>query len=297
MEHDDEPRDPHDVAGHAGGRGERGSYLHDADGRRGGEPPPVYRRERQVREEFGYIVTKLTDGQERIPDRALTALTDNACTRLGYSKQSAVRNPFLTAQHTQKMRSRDRQNYEANGDVYFITSTVAGFVNIFEREELCRIFVDCVDFCQKRGDFILIAWVLMPNHFHLVMKVSGTADVSKVIGNIKRFTSRKIGEKLAELSLADLAACLSRAAEQEPSQDSSVWKPRFDSLVLTNEDTLRQKIEYIHFNPVRKGLVSEASQWPYSSASAYDGLGDQLLAVDTEWQCLGYKKVPSGKDS
>lgn len=195
------------------------------------------------------------------------------------------------------MRSRDRLSFEANGDVYFITSTVVGFVNVFVHENLCRIFVDCVDFCQKRGDFVLLAWVLMPNHFHLILKRNETSDVSKIIGNLKRFTSRKIGEKLVGLGMTDILSNLKQATLQEPAQDSSVWKPRFDSLVITSESILKQKIEYTHFNPVRKGLAAEPAKWAYSSASAYAGVSDPILPVDTEWRCLGYLKIPSGKDS
>ncbi len=195
------------------------------------------------------------------------------------------------------MRSRDRHSFETNGEVYFITSTVVGFVSVFVHEDLCRIFVDCVDFCQRRGDFVLLAWVLMPNHFHLIVKRNETSDISKIVGNLKRFTSRKIGEKLVELGMNDILSNLKQAALQEPAQDSSVWKPRFDSLVITNESTLRQKTEYIHFNPVRKGLAANPAEWAYSSALAYAGATDLILQVDTEWQCLGYKEVPSGKDS
>ena len=72
---------------------------------------------------------------------------------------------------------------------------------------------------------------------------------------------------------------------------------RFDSFVITNEDTLRQKIEYIHNNPVRAGLVREATEWLYSSAVNYAGLSDVLIPVDIEWKCLDYGMEPSGMGS
>jgi len=83
----------------------------------------------------------------------------------------------------------------------------------------------------------------------------------------------------------------------EPTKDSKVWEYRFDSFVITNENTLHQKIDYIHNNPVKVGLVSEPTQWRYSSARNYAGFDKLLVPVDVEWRCLDYGMEPSGRDS
>ena len=70
------------------------------------------------------------------------------------------------------------------------------------------------------------------------------------------------------------------------SEPSKVWKPRFDSLVITNMDTLCQKIEYIHNNPVKKQLAAKPEDWLYSSARNYAGVENVLIDVDTNWDCL-----------
>ena len=62
-----------------------------------------------------------------------------------------------------------------------------------------------------------------------------------------------------------------RAESRESGKGTAVGKPRFDSLVIISESTLRQKIEYTHTNPVRKRLVREPWHWHYSSAAAYAG--------------------------
>jgi hypothetical protein len=74
-----------------------------------------------------------------------------------------------------------------------------------------------------------------------------------------------------------------------------VWKPRFDCLVITNENTLREKIHYILYNPVRGGPVSDPADWVYGSARDYAGYSETLVPVDVEWSCLGYKSLPSGR--
>jgi len=195
------------------------------------------------------------------------------------------------------MRSRNRKNYEVHGDVYFITSTVVGFIDLFDHSKACHIFADCLRFCHDRQDFNLLAWVLMPNHFHLLLKVFPDKNISGIIGSLKRYTSRQIGQLSRSGKISQTLNHLKRAAIHESGKGTAIWKPRFDCLVITSETTLRQKIEYIHNNPVRKGLAQETWEWPYSSAATYRGKGCIEVPVDTDWHCLGYDRMRSGKDS
>lgn len=187
--------------------------------------------------------------------------------------------------------------FEANGDTHFVTSAVVGFVPLFREQEPIRIFLENLRFYQDRGDYTLLAWVLMPEHFHIVVKRSVEHPISRIVGNLKRMTSRQITESLRDTDKAQLLERLAVASSKEPTRDSKVWQYRFDSFVVTKEETLVQKIEYIHFNPVRRGLARMAEEWPYSSARNYAGIGNGLVDVDVEWCCLGYEKLPSGKGS
>jgi putative transposase len=130
-----------------------------------------------------------------------------------------------------------------------------------------------------------------------VFRRSENKSVSQILGNLKRMTSRQITEQLEKSGASSLLSDLTNAALKESTKDSRVWQYRFDSLVITREETLRQKIDYIHFNPVRRGLVAEPEDWSYSSAVNYSGHDRGLVDVDTAWKCLGYQEVPSGKGS
>jgi REP element-mobilizing transposase RayT len=183
------------------------------------------------------------------------------------------------------MRGRDRNKYESFGDVFFITSTIVGFIKLFERKHICHIIIENLRFYQTRGDFIILAYVIMPNHLHFVLKTNKQKSISKIMANFKRITSRQISDLLKKSGECCILKTLSQAASLE-SEPSKIWKPRFDSLVITNMDTLCQKIEYIHNNPVKKRLTVKPEDWPYSSARNYTGLGNVLLDVDTNWNCL-----------
>ena len=186
------------------------------------------------------------------------------------------------------MRSRNRNIFEAQGEVFFITPTVVDFINLFDHKQACEIFVKTLQFYQTRGDFTLLAWVLMPNHFHIIIKLGEKKNISVVIGNCKRYTARQIGQLRAIPEMRQTLDQIKRTVLNEPGKGTAIWKPRFDSFVITTENTLKQKIEYIHNNPIRKMAVEEPWQWHYSSAAVYSGRDGIELPVDTNWSCLGY---------
>jgi len=178
------------------------------------------------------------------------------------------------------MRSRQRNIFEKCGDIFFVTSTVVGHIDIFINKSLCKIFIDNLEYYQERGDYKILAYVLMPDHFHLILKIRQDCSISQCIGNLKRITSRKISEYLINYRDCRLLDQLRMAASSENTDDSKIWKYRFDCLVINNVSTLRQKMDYTHNNPVRRGLVSSASEWPFSSANNYNGSDDGIIAVE-----------------
>jgi REP element-mobilizing transposase RayT len=184
------------------------------------------------------------------------------------------------------MRSRQRQVYEIYSNLYFVTSTIVGFANLFDIDECRNILLKSFKFCQSRGDFTIIGYVIMPNHFHLIAHVGQGYSISKIVGNIKRFTSHEIVKYLQGTSDRKLLETLALFAADEPSADCRVWKPRFDCLTITDVDILRQKLEYIHHNPVRRGLAPDPLRYRHSSARNYSRLGEIEIRVDVDWRSL-----------
>jgi REP element-mobilizing transposase RayT len=135
---------------------------------------------------------------------------------------------------------------------------------------------------------VILAYVIMPNHVHLVLKTTGQHSISKCIGNLKRITSRQLTDLFQRIKKIDLIEKLQEAASQESDKSCRVWKSRFDCLVLYSLDMLRQKIGYIHTNPIRACLVENQCDWKYSSASDYAGQSLGILIVDSSWSSLGY---------
>jgi len=109
----------------------------------------------------------------------------------------------------------------------------------------------CLDKCQAR----LPGYVLMPSHLHLLLVIDGN-NLGSFMRDFKKFTSQK--------ALKDCGISNTR-----------IWMPRYDRVAIQSEKMLREKLNYIHNNPVKAGLVEIAEKWTWSSAGSYvsDSLG------------------------
>ncbi|MEI6851907.1 MAG: transposase [Bacteroidota bacterium] len=164
---------------------------------------------------------------------------------------------------------------------YFLTFTVVQWVDIFSRKAYRDIIVESLKYCQSNKGLNIFAWVIMSNHMHLVVQ-SVKEDLSQVVCDFKKFTSKKIVEtiKTGNESRQDWMLNLFsfEASKRKRNKDFQVWIQNSHSVEVYSNEFLRQKVEYIHYNPVRAGIVEKPEDYLYSSARDYAGL-DCLIEV------------------
>lgn len=115
----------------------------------------------------------------------------------------------------------------------------------------------------------------------MIVQSINKGDLSNFIREWKSFSAKKILEFADEHSPAFLEV-FRRSAEEfglREEQSNQVWMPRFDDLQLRKSETTRTKINYIHRNPVRKGLIETPEKFLYSSANWYDGGHEKFLML------------------
>jgi len=159
---------------------------------------------------------------------------------------------------------RSRYKITDEDGVYFVTSTITEWLPVFTSREYFEIVVDALRFCQEKKALMLYAYVILENHFHLV--VSGS-DLSNIMQSLKRHTSRQIIQGLKTQRKEWLLNQLAFYKKKYKSESAyQVWQEGFHPELIQSDDMLVQKIEYIHYNPVKRGYVDEAEHWRYSSA-------------------------------
>jgi REP element-mobilizing transposase RayT len=163
---------------------------------------------------------------------------------------------------------------------YFLTATTVNWLPLFSNPAIAQIAFDSLSFLQRENRLTIYAYVLMENHLHLI---ASAESLSKEIANFKSFTARQSIDYYAEQGNQFILKQLAlHKLPHKADREYQFWQEGSHPKRIQSEATLRQKVDYIHFNPVRRGYVKEPEHWRYSSARNYAGL-DAVLDICTEW--------------
>ena len=167
------------------------------------------------------------------------------------------------------MRTRYKARSQGVKYIYFITSTTVEWLPVFFHQDHFEILVKSLEFCRKEKGMRLYAYVIMENHIHMI---ASSPDLSRTMQAFKSFTSKKLIESISKKRINWLLNQLNYfKAKHKKESFYQLWQEGYHPEEILSQDILRQKIEYIHYNPVRRGYVSKPEYWRHSSAG-------QLLA-------------------
>ena len=159
------------------------------------------------------------------------------------------------------------QNY-----AYFVTWTLVDWSPLFSEDSYRQIVLDSLEHLRKNKHTQLNALVILSTHAHAILWPDRGINLSDVIRDFKRFTSRDISAEALRQNASEIIDTFEKARRENRAQDVSkyqVWQEGSHPEAIFTEKFAHQKMDYIHMNPVRAGLVKTADEWPYSSARAY----------------------------
>jgi len=173
------------------------------------------------------------------------------------------------------------RHYPDGEYIYFITSTIIDWIPLFLSHRYFTILTDAFTYCRANKGLHLHAYVLMPNHFHIIASSEPRPALPGIIRDLKRYTSREVTRCLEEDGARLQLEILERAAmDAGRNNDYSVWREGYHPVAIRTQRFFRQKLDYLHDNPVRKGLVRAPEGWLYSSAFDYIGGGVGMMEID-----------------
>ena len=133
------------------------------------------------------------------------------------------------------------------GRVYFITAVTHNRQPILV--DMFAAFWQSVETSRTRQPFDLAAWVVMPDHVHMIVDPKDS-DLSNLVRRIK-------------------LASAYQYRLQRGLHSAKVWQPRFWDHIIRDQADMNRHIDYIHYNPVKHGLVASPRSWQYSSFGRY----------------------------
>ncbi len=168
-----------------------------------------------------------------------------------------------------------QKNQIIEGGIYFLTLTVVDWVDVFTRPVYKHIIIDSLKFCQKEKGLVIYAWCLMSNHLHLIAAGKENINLSDILRDFKKFTSKRIVKSILEENESRRSWMLNRF-EFAGRYDTKIknykfWKKGNEAKELISNSFTQQKLDYVHGNPVAAEIVDSPEQYIYSSARNYAG--------------------------
>lgn len=171
--------------------------------------------------------------------------------------------------------ARKWSNQNLPGALHFVTGNIIDRIPIFKHEQSCNAFLEELRSQITKWPSKLISWVLMPEHFHLIVNPRD-GDIKGFVGSLKGLTAASLWQVTQHPGFV----------REKPDSDGSihqVWQDSFKALPLWSSWMIWQKINYIHANPVRAGLVKSAKDYRWSSFRAFYHDSNEPLAIDQDW--------------
>jgi len=161
-----------------------------------------------------------------------------------------------------------------NNDIYFITTTIVHWIDLFTRNEYSEIIVDSLNYCSKSKGLNIHAWCLMPSHLHLIASVKQEQyKLPDIMRDFKKFTSKKITETIQLIDESRKMWLLDKfefaGRYNSKIKDYKVWQDGYHPVACFSKDFMQQKLDYLHNNPVKAGFVWEPQHYALSSAVDY----------------------------
>ena len=167
--------------------------------------------------------------------------------------------------------------------MYFITSSIVGWIDLFTRPELKHVIIDSLRHCQKEKGLVINAWCLMPSHLHLIARTT-KVPLPDIIRDFKKFTAKEIVKVINRINesrsgwmldmFSEVADGLKRVGNYK------VWQDGNHPELIFSPEFQKQKLNYVHYNPVEAEFVDEPEYYLYSSARDYRTSRTGLLEIE-----------------
>lgn len=191
----------------------------------------------------------------------------------------------------------DKQHVFESG-LYFLTFTNFKWLPLFEVTKSYELVYNWFDILKSNGDQI-VGYVIMPNHVHaLIAFYPGKKSINTIVGNGKRFIAYDIVERLEQSGNTRLLKILSEGVSESDRRRGKlheVFESSFDMKLCRTYKFVKQKLDYMHANPVSKKwmLANYGAEYVHSSAGFYEtgkqGIYEVMHA--NEWMYKNWDSV------
>jgi len=174
------------------------------------------------------------------------------------------------------MRNR-LQRFYGRGDLHFVTFSCYRRRPFLGTARARHCFVKALDQVRTQHCFQLIGYVVMPEHVYLLITEPVNGNSSTVLQVLKQQVSRTLRRRRKKPAAGQLTLPFGRSMAEAP----AFWQRRFYDFNVWSDKKIREKLDYMHRNPVQRQLVVHPKDWPWSSWSHYAKGAAGLIRIDS----------------
>jgi REP element-mobilizing transposase RayT len=171
---------------------------------------------------------------------------------------------------------------------YYLTSVAKNRLPVFRIDPIKQIVCGALDEARNSGGIMIFAYVIMPDHIHLI------TDSARSISDVLRFTNGISAKRVIDyLKENNFESSLKKLRQQEKnrSHKHSLWEHHSNAFSITGEETMMQKVNYIHQNPVTAALVERAEDYLFSSARLWKGNPHEQEPLITDHKQIEWRRA------
>lgn len=168
------------------------------------------------------------------------------------------------------------KRYYGLGHLHFLTFSCYQRRPLLGSAGARNLFVQVLGAMRERYGFLVVGYVVMPEHVHLLIGEPAESDPSIVLKALKQRVARELRGKSGNPAAGPLRWASPDAETSLP----HFWQPRFHDFNVHSANKRREKLDYMHANPVKRGLVTNPLEWIWSSASFYATGAAGLVPID-----------------
>ena len=169
------------------------------------------------------------------------------------------------------------KNLGSDTSTFFITATVTEWQPLFLNEEPRSLLLSDFEFYRRKYGILILAYVIMPEHYHMIVSLRDPSDLTGWLRDVQGHSAMLLSRWLREKAHPKHLTVYTKHADKE--SKLAVWKEQARAIGLLSDTVLREKVEYLHANPVRRGLVQEPGDWPWSSWRNYYHSDDSVFGT------------------
>lgn len=161
-----------------------------------------------------------------------------------------------------------RKSYIELGEIYFWTATINNWQRLLQTDRYKQVIIDSLEYLSSRGKIDVFAFVIMPNHIHLIWRINETNGKETTQGSFLKVTAHQFKKML----INEGGNVIEDYAVEAHNKKYEFWQRDSLAIPLYTKKVAYQKMDYLHYNPVADQwqLAKDPCDYNYSTARFYE---------------------------